>query len=371
MGTLMYVVVRSNLSKVLTENNKGFPENSGETVKFYTNAKECNNAAKAAWTSQPANLQFNNLSQNFEPLQEPNIIMQYTVELSQEQINKLNNVTPSFGSAGQYEGELDKSTIKDVEVLVSHDFLHPDIFSSTEHVPFGQVPKHSKLIAEIINRQSAYDRFELALNETHEIKRDGIDLHDPKEACKAAEAFGAHGFMNQDPASLPTEWMYCQQFMRMMTQNQPLNIALKAETFHLKYNANLDALEQKFPNASINQLQVEAMRNTINAFNKSAVKSHNLQEQQMFKEMHQMNDACGKVMDTVSQHNMTKFVKEYVDYIQKDFPNSSDFKNGAEYIADKVEKDAIFGEIDNLDYNQYDVDDLLSVYLKNETPAEL
>lgn len=358
MGTLMYVVVRSNLSKVLTKNNQGFPENSGETVRFYTNAQECNNAAKAAWTSQPANLQFNNLSQNFEPLQEPNIIIQYTVELSPEQINKLNNVTPSFGSAGQYEGKLDKSTIKDVEVFVSRDFLHDKSFSSIEHVPFGQAPTHAKFIAETANREAGYNRFELALNRTHEFKREGLNFHNPNTARKAAEAFGAHGFMNQDPASLPTEQMYCQQFMRMMTQNQPLDIALKAEPFHLAYNANLDALEQKFPNASINQLQVEAMRNTINAFNKSAVKSHNLQEQQMFKEMHQMNDACGKVMDTVSQHNMTSFVKEYVDYIQKNFPNSSDFENDAKYIADKVEERDDFGEIDDLDYNEDDVGDL-------------
>lgn len=358
MGTLMYAVVRSDLSKVLTENNKGFPENSGETVKFYTNAKECNNAANAAWTSPPANLQFNNLSQNFKPLQEPNIVMQYTVELSQEQINKLNNVTPSFGSAGQYEGKIDKSTIKDVEFIVSRDFLHHKSFSSIEHVPVGQEPTHSNLISEITNRQLAYDKFELSLNQTHEIKRDGINLHDPEEACKAAEAFGAHGFMNQDPASLSTEQMYCQQFMRMMTQDQPLDVALKAEPFHLKYNANLDALEQKFPNASINQLQVEAMRNTINAFNQSAVKSHNSQEQQMFEEMEKMNNACGKVMNTVSQRNMTDFVKEYVDCIQKAFPNSSDFENDAKYIADKVEKDAVFGEIDDLDYNQDDVGDL-------------
>lgn len=357
MGTLMYAVVRSDLSKVLTKNNQGFPENSGETVKFYTNAKECNNAANAAWTSQPANLQFNNLSQNFKPLQEPNIIMQYTVELSQEQINKLNNVTPSFGSAGQYEGKIDKSTIKDVEVIVSRDFLHPYIFPSIEHVPVGQEPTYSNLIAEIINRELAYGKFELSLNQTYETERDGINLHNPATACKAAEAFGAHGFMNQAPASLPAEQMYCQQFMRMMTQNQPLNVALKAEPFHVAYNANLDALEQKFPNASINQLQVEAMRNTISAFSQSAVESHNLQEQQIFKEMRQMNDACEKVMDTVSQQNMTNFVTEYVDYIQGDFINSSDFENDAKYIADKVEERAVFGEIDNLDYNQDDVGD--------------
>lgn len=355
MGTLMYAVVRSDLSKVLTENNKGFPENSGETVKFYTNAKECNNAANAAWTSPPANLQFNNLSQNFKPLQEPNIVMQYTVELSQEQINKLNNVTPSFGSAGQYEGKIDKSTIKDVEFIVSRDFLHHKSFSSIEHVPVGQEPTHSNLISEITNRQLAYDKFELSLNQTHETERDDINLRNPETACQAAEAFGAHGFMNQDPASLPTEQMYCQQFMRMMTQNQPLNIALKAEPFHAAYSKNLDALEQKFPNASINQLQVEAMRNTIN---QSAAKSDNRQEQQMFKEMQQMNDACGKVMNNVSQHNMADFVKEYVDCIQKDFINSSDFENDAKRIADKIEERDDFGEIDNLDYNQDDVGDL-------------
>lgn len=358
MGTLMYAIVHSDLSKVLTKNNQGFPENSGETVKFYTNAKECYNVANGAWTSPPANLQFNNLSQNSKPLQEPNIVMQYTVELSQEQINKLNNVTPSFGSAGRYEGKIDKSTIKDVEVVVSRDFLHHKSFSSIEHVPVGQEPTHSNLISEITNRQKAYDRFELALNETHEIVCDGINLHNYNTACEAAEAFGAHGFMNQDPASLSTEQMYCQQFMRMMIENKPLDVALKAKTFHLKYDANLDALEQKFPNASINQLQVEAMRNTINTFHKSAVKSDDPLDQKMFEEMQQMNDACGKVMDTVSQHNMTDFVKKYVDCIQKDFPNSSDFENDAKRIADEVEERDDFGEIDNLDYNEDDVGDL-------------
>ena len=59
-----------------------------------------------------------------------------------------------------------------------------------------------------------------------------------------------------------------------------------------------------------------------------------------------------------NKHNMTSFVKEYVDYIQKNFPNSSDFENDAKYIADKVEERDDFGEIDNLDYNEDDVGDL-------------
>ena len=155
MGTLMYAVVRSDLSKVLTENNKGFPENSGETVKLYTNAQEASNAVNAMWTSQPSNLQFNNLSPNFKPLQEHNIIGQYTVELSQEQINNLNNVTPSFGSAGQYEGQIDKSTVKDAQFAVSRDFLHNANFIPLEHVPEGQVPTHSGVIAEITNSINA------------------------------------------------------------------------------------------------------------------------------------------------------------------------------------------------------------------------
>lgn len=341
MGKYYYAVVRSSLEKLSKENGQGLPENTGERVTFYAHAQDAAAQVQNMWRGQPDTFDFPCLAAEGMRIAQPNVIGTYQVELTDEQIAKMD--TTRAGSTDVLRGSIDASTVGNVSWAMTRDMMHEAKFTD-EHVTVGSVPTHAAITAEAMNRGTAWERFENSLNQTYTSQLHRLHLGDPVTMRAAEESFGAHGFMQQDPASLPAEQAYCQQFMRMMTENQPLNIALKSDAFHQSFNARMDMLEHQFPKMPAHEMAVKAMEVTIDEFRQSALTTRNLLEQQVFREMQQMNAACGQVIGTVSIENTAQFATSYVNEVQSNYVNTTNFGELADRIADEVEGRSELGD---------------------------
>ncbi|MBQ8806116.1 MAG: hypothetical protein IJZ68_06485 [Bacteroidaceae bacterium] len=346
MGKEYYAVFQSSISKV---NDGKFPERTGETVTFYAKAQEGMDAIKGMHRTA---LDCPPLGPNGARVALPCVAGIYRVELEPSDIAKMQDTTKTF-SGGTLSGQVPKGSIIDTQWLVSADGLHYAHKGRLGETLNGDTPSHAAIQAVAGPRVSAFTEFVDAANRTREPDLERIDPRDPVTARALYETYSADGFMNKSPNTLAPEQAYCQQMMRFMVFDKPMNIAAQTDAFHQAYNAKLDALEAKYPNTPTSELAQKAMEGTIKDFRAAAEKSHGLREQRMFDEMQQANTACGTLMGkthtdlvSASQTIVNGALEQPVGNI--DFDGIIDRATG-DYERDEMamlSADDSFGEVD-------------------------
>lgn len=200
---------------------------------------------------------------------------------------------------------------------MSADLLHPSARTSSA----------GAFMTEINARKNAYEKLEASVRETKS-SEEAIDqlLNYPTEEQRNAMifAFGAHGFMNINPASLSTAEVYAQQFMRMMTEPdanppKPLDISMKATNFYEKFTQQCEALMG--PQTTLSEvpldIAIKAMDRTIDNCAMQRYEDVNFapgtQGGIMLNEMRAMNNAIKDSIGTIPQDKVSQFLAEGFD----------------------------------------------------------
>ena len=330
MDKYLYAVCSVTLDEM---QNGDTPELTGKPVTFFINAQEASNNALKRQHEQNTPLTYTPIGPNQVLIGTPHITMVFRCSLSDEQISKMTETAQPF-SAGSWSGKIDKGTICDVQSWMSRDFLHPKDVFSDEWVPQNSVPSHAKMCAEAYNRNMAYDDFWKSIKKTTPQVLSSFNIQDPAIQRACEDAFGAHGFMKKPLDELPMEQAYCQQFMRLMTHDQPLDVAVKTDSFHQYFNSRLDEIAAINPTISTPQLVTEAMEQTVSQFQQFANMSHNLHEQLLFNQLAMMNTICGQSLDKVVAEQQPDFVNIFVNKIQ----NTQDSMDSA--VLDRLSQEA-------------------------------
>lgn len=177
-------------------------------------------------------------------------------------------------------------------------------------------------VTEIKALKNAYEKLEASVGATQSSK-ETIDklLQSPTEEQRKAMifAFGAHGFMNINPASLSTAEAYVQQFMRMMTEPdanspKPLDISMKATTFYDKFTQQCkDLLGSQTTLSDVPlDIAIKAMDRTINNCAMQRYEDINFepgsQGGRVLHDMRYINDAMKASIDMIPQDKMSEFL---------------------------------------------------------------
>lgn len=335
MDKYLYAVCSVTLDEM---QNGDTPECTGKPVTFFVNAQEAYNDALKRQHEPNTPWNYTPIGPNQVLIGVPRITMVFRCSLSDEQISKMTETTQPF-SAGSWSGKIDKDTICDVQSCMPKDLLHPEGVFAVEWVPTHSVPSHAQMCAEAYNRNMAYDDFWKSMQKTNPQVLSNFNIQDPAIQRACEDAFGAHGFMKKPLDELPMEQAYCQQFMRLMTHDQPLDVAVKTDSFHQYFNSRLDEIAAINPTISTPQLVTEAMEQTVSQFQQFANMSHNLHEQLLFNQLATMNTICGPLLNNVATEQQSDFVNIFVNKIQntQDSMDSAVLERLAQEASDSVQ----------------------------------
>ena len=105
--------------------------------------------------------------------------------------------------------------------------------------------------------------------------------------------------------------------LRLMTENTSLDMAIKAEQFHIAFNNNFDTLASQNPEMPSSELALNAMSQTIADFQKSAEASHDLREQSILGDMKQMNEHMFSIIEKHPQQDAGLTSAVMANFVQK------------------------------------------------------
>lgn len=296
------------------------PENQPD--KTYTMYSDYNTAVNKARTSPHYGL-YGVEGVNFTAGQippAPDAIAIYQVHIPEDRMMDYRHAGGPFdkNSDDVIRGPVRAQDISQVESVLRADYLNPnDEFIACEHVFEGSRPLHLELQQAFNERMAEYDQFIEAAQKTGDRKRQQIDLSDPVTQRALQDTYGHDGFMNAPFDELDQVSQILRSELRLMTENTSLDMAIKAEQFHIAFNNNFDTLASQNPEMPSSELALNAMSQTIADFQKSAEASHDLREQSILGDMKQMNEHMFSIIEKHPQQDagltsavMANFVQE-------------------------------------------------------------
>lgn len=322
------------------------PDKTNEKVTFYASAQEA--AGQISLMKQNELFEFDALGPNGSIPKQPMITGLYRVELSEAEIHRMNNVTPAFGSAGRWSGSIPKGAGFDVQWCMSSDMLHDTYHSSVETAINGQF-SNAELIMAAKVRSQHWQSFEDAIYRTSEHEREKIDISRPDVARAAMDVYGA-GLMSQDPSKMSFEQAYGQQLLRPITDNQPLDVSLQASGVYRSYSDHIKSLATVAPGLSESERAVAAMQETLKTFSNAAYSSHRLLDQQAYREMHGMNQACAQMFRQLHERDHMTALQQFADTVMNSPANSVNHSQVANEVVQNIQRDQLHEMSGNADF---------------------